>query len=139
MGNEAEYLDDAGDYYADKYFYERELKTSFRPQRARQSKRKGVNMEIVSVQFQSKNDKEEYTGREYSYIAGVPLKLGDIVAVPTKNGIGVAKVTKVNLRASDVGCPLSVLKKIDTLVENTPADEIAADTKPAGEYPAPTF
>ena len=74
-------------------------------------------MEIVSVQFQSKKNKEEYGGREYSYHAAIPLKVGDIVAVPTKHGTGTAKVTKLNVALGNVGCDIKLLKRIESLAE----------------------
>ena len=77
-------------------------------------------MEIVSVQFQSKTYEKVFTGREYSYIAGLPLEVGDIVSVPTKNGAGVARVTKTNVLPCDVGCPVDLLKTITAMAETNP-------------------
>ena len=57
-------------------------------------------MDIVSVQFQSKQNPEVFSGREYSYYTAIPLNVGDIVVVPTKTREGKAKVTKIGIRES---------------------------------------
>lgn len=57
---------------------------------------------IVSVKFQSKYDPEEFTGREYNYLTSVELHVDDIVIVPTKNGDGIAQVTRVNVPKNQI-------------------------------------
>lgn len=52
--------------------------------------------DIVFVQFKDRYH-DGYGGRTYSYIADVPLKVGDIVTVPTVNGDGEARVCEVNV------------------------------------------
>ena len=85
-------------------------------------------MEIVSVRFQNKLHEGEFSGREYSYLTNIPLKVGDIVIVPTRNGSGIAEVSQVNVSSLNVGCPVEKLKTIETLAgSKTPA----ADSKPA--------
>ena len=42
--------------------------------------------EIVKVRFKSRFQPGEWSPREYSYYAAVPLKVGDLVVVPSKYG-----------------------------------------------------
>lgn len=109
-------------------------------------------MEIVKVKFQNRANKEEFSGREYSYFAYIPLRVGDIVKVPTAKGYGIGKVVEVNVSTSDVGCPLDNLRTIRQLAnsdEEKPQDpKQESDRKPskgmrpltiadaAGEVPA---
>jgi len=109
-------------------------------------------MEIVSVKFQNKHNKDDFSGREYSYFTAIHLKEGDIVIVPTRNGSGIAKVTKTDVSPKDVGCSLELLKKIESLAEiaTSVPNESGPDTKAtdnddelgkevAERIPAPTF
>ena len=97
-------------------------------------------MKIVQVQFQSKHNKDLFAGREYSYYAAIPLKLDDIVAVPTKHGTGVAKVTKVNVSPDDVGCDIRLLKSVESLAEEkAPKESQPTINDTATSVPAPTF
>lgn len=58
---------------------------------------------LVQVQFRSHYSKEkEYGGAAYTYIADVPLAVGDIVTVPTQKGEGEAKVCRVNVPESEL-------------------------------------
>lgn len=57
--------------------------------------------DIVQVQFKSKY-RDEYAGREYTYRADVPLNVGDVVKVPTRNGDGEARVCAVDVPESQV-------------------------------------
>lgn len=54
-------------------------------------------MDIVSVQFMDETQPGEFRGREYTYYADVPLKAGDCVAVPSRRGESLARVTAVNI------------------------------------------
>ena len=51
---------------------------------------------IVQVNFKNRYG-EGYGGMNYTYIADVPLAVGDIVKVPTKYGDSEAKVCRVNV------------------------------------------
>ncbi|MCL2215435.1 MAG: hypothetical protein FWB91_00310 [Defluviitaleaceae bacterium] len=98
--------------------------------------------EIVSVKFQSKNNKQEFSGREYSYFAEIDLQVGDIVSAPVKNGYSIGKVTKANVSPQSVGCSLSLLKTIHSLAELDPepsGDRQQTITDAAGATPAPAF
>lgn len=54
-------------------------------------------VDIVSVQFMSRTRPGEFVGREYTYYADNPLKVGDCVAVPSKFGESLAKVTVIGI------------------------------------------
>ena len=51
---------------------------------------------FVQVQFKSRYS-GEYGGRAYTYIADVPLEVGDVVTVPTASGDCEARVCRVNI------------------------------------------
>ena len=61
-------------------------------------------MNIVGVKFQNKFNQSEFLGREYSYFVAdnIELKEGDIVPVTTKNGAGMAMVTRTNIQESEI-------------------------------------
>jgi len=63
-----------------------------------------MNKTIVGVKFQSKIDPLLFEGREYSYFVadGLTLAVGDIVPVTTRNGEGVAQVTRVGIKESEI-------------------------------------
>lgn len=58
--------------------------------------------EIVKVRFKSRFQPGEWSPREYSYYAAVPLKVGDLVVVPSKYGESVAKVSQVHVDEREV-------------------------------------
>ena len=68
-------------------------------------------MSIVQVQFKSRYG-DTYGGRAYSYIADVPVSVGDIVKVPTANGDGDAKVCRVDVPLIECGFPADRLRHI---------------------------
>lgn len=57
--------------------------------------------DIVCVQFKSRY-RDEYGGPAYTYLADVPLRVGDIVNVPTKYGDSEARVSRVGVPESEV-------------------------------------
>ncbi len=59
-------------------------------------------MNIVAVQFQSRTNPEEFTGREYTYYSDVELAVGDVIFAPTKNGTGVVRVCRTDVRDSEI-------------------------------------
>ena len=72
--------------------------------------------EIVAVKFQSKFNPSEFYGNEYHYRAAIPLKVGDIVDLPTKNGDGIGIVTKTGIPEYKVDLRvLPLLKTIERL------------------------
>lgn len=81
-----------------------------------------MDKNIVSVNFMNNRTGRFGTGI-YNYYATVPLKIGDIVRVPTANGTSVARIAAVNVSESKVASRLlPILKTIDTIV---PASEVS--------------
>ncbi len=58
-------------------------------------------MELVQVQFLNTRS-GEYGGANYTYIADVPLAVGDVVTVPTSKGEGEARVSRVNVPTEEL-------------------------------------
>lgn len=56
-------------------------------------------MNIVQVQFKNRHN-DRFGGTNYSYIAEVPVSVGDIVRVPTAYGESEAKIVAVDLPES---------------------------------------
>ncbi len=67
---------------------------------------------IVCVKYEDSIYKKTFSGREYSYYTIVPLKKGDIVIAPTKNGISNALVTSVDVPKEKIESIKDVLKTI---------------------------
>lgn len=53
-------------------------------------------MDFVQVQFKSRYS-DGFGGGKYTYIADVPVCVGDVVNVPTSNGTGEARVCRVGI------------------------------------------
>lgn len=70
------------------------------------------DMNLVQVQFESRWKPGTYSGGAYTYIADHPLAVGDIVKVPTKYGESTAKVCRVNVPVTEIGCKVGELKHI---------------------------
>lgn len=51
---------------------------------------------VVTVQYKDRHG-EGYGGHEYSYYAGTPLEVGQVVKCPTKHGETQAVVTQVGI------------------------------------------
>ena len=68
--------------------------------------------DLVAVQFKSRYKKDEYGGCEYTYIADVPLQVGDIVRVPTKFGESEARVCRIDVPLSEMQCRVGELRHI---------------------------
>lgn len=66
---------------------------------------------LVQVQFKSKYG-DTYAGRPYTYVADVPLLVGDIVKVPTANGDSDARVCRIDVPESECGFPIDRLRHI---------------------------
>lgn len=58
-------------------------------------------MNLVQVQFKNRYG-DGYGERAYTYVADVPLAVGDIVTVPTQHGEGEARVCRVNVPTSEL-------------------------------------
>lgn len=70
------------------------------------------NFNLVQVQFKSRYKPNTFTGTAYTYIADVPVDVGDIVKVPTKFGEGEARVCRVNVPVTELPCRVGELKHI---------------------------
>lgn len=57
---------------------------------------------IVAVQFKDKKDPTQFGKREYTYYSAVKLQVGDIVTVPTAYGSSEARVSKINMKPSEI-------------------------------------
>ena len=80
--------------------------------------------DIVQVQFKDHRF-DGFSGRAYTYIADVPLAVGDIVTVPTANGEGEARVLKVNVTEAELPNWLSRDKLKHITQSATPAGVFA--------------
>lgn len=56
---------------------------------------------LVQVRFRNRYG-EGYGGAAYTYIADIPLAVGDIVTVPTKFGTSEARVCRVDVPEAEV-------------------------------------
>ena len=52
---------------------------------------------IVSVKYEDKLEPRTFGGKAYSYFTEVKLEVGDLVKAPTRNGLNIARVTKVDI------------------------------------------
>jgi len=57
---------------------------------------------IVAVQFRDRTDKEKFAGREYNYFSTVELAEGDVIMVPAAKGQATVRVSRINVRDSEV-------------------------------------
>ena len=77
---------------------------------------------IVAVQLKNKNDPSGYGGREYTYYSKVNLAVGDVIVVQTKYGEVPARVSKIDMKASEIDVRVEpFMKTIEKKM--TPADE----------------
>jgi hypothetical protein len=81
---------------------------------------------IVMVQYPGKGG--EYYGKEYAYYAAFPLKAGDRVTVPTREGDSKARVSRVGVREAEVASVLHMLREIP---EQEPLDDAAPKAEQA--------
>lgn len=73
---------------------------------------------IIGVKFEDKYHAEGgFSGRQYSYFAGIPLTVGDIVIAPTRYGESKAMVTEVNLPESTIEKFRDAVKTIEKKAE----------------------
>lgn len=69
-------------------------------------------VDIVQVQFRSRYKPNDFSGNAYTYIADVPLAVGDIVKVPTKFGENDARVCRVGVPIGEIHCRVGELRHI---------------------------
>ncbi len=72
---------------------------------------KPVEVNIVNIQFRDRRS-GEFMGREFSYIADVPLEKGDVVNVPTKYGPREGCISRVGVAISELQCRVGQLLHI---------------------------
>lgn len=70
-----------------------------------------MDVRLVNVQFRDRKC-GEFTGREFSYIADVPLNKGDVVNVPTKYGQREGCISRVDVPIGDIQCRVGELRHI---------------------------
>lgn len=68
-------------------------------------------MTLVQVQFRDSKS-GEFTGREFSYIADVPLEKGDVVNVPTRYGNREGCISRVDVPIREIQCRVGELRHI---------------------------
>jgi len=59
-------------------------------------------MNIVAVQFQSKNNPEGFSGQEHTYYSNVTLAEGDVIYAPVKTGRSVVRVSRIGVKDSEI-------------------------------------
>ena len=57
---------------------------------------------IIMVKYEDNFCPRVFQGKEYSYYTNKGLSVGDLVEAPTKFGIKVAKVTKINVAEEEI-------------------------------------
>ncbi len=70
-----------------------------------------MDVRLVNVQFRDRKC-GEFSGREFSYIADVPLNKGDVVNVPTKYGPREGCISRVDVPIGDIQCRVGELRHI---------------------------
>lgn len=66
---------------------------------------------MVNIKFRD-GKTGEFSGREFSYIADVPLHKGDVVNVPTKYGAREACISRVGVPIKEIQCRVGELRHI---------------------------
>lgn len=74
---------------------------------------------IVTVQYESKMMPGEFGGKTYSYYTTVPLKVGNIVKVPTKSGTSLARVAQIGIEEHRVA---PELRKVMRTITKPPVE-----------------
>lgn len=70
-----------------------------------------MEVNLVNVQFRDRTS-GEFMGREFSYIADVPLNKGDVVSVPTRYGPREGCISRVGVPIRDLQCRVGQLRHI---------------------------
>ena len=79
------------------------------------------DIELVKVQFESKEKRGTFGGLEYTYIADIPLKEGEMVLAKTRHGASAAKVSQVHVPLKDISCRVGELLHITARLEDDAA------------------
>ena len=70
-----------------------------------------VNVNLVQVQFKNRRG-EGFSEKAYTYIADVPLAVGDIVKISTKFGDSEGRVSRIDVPITEIQCRVGELKHI---------------------------
>lgn len=70
-----------------------------------------MDVNLVNIQFRDRKT-GEFMGREFSYIADVPLKKGDVVNVPTRYGNREGCISRVGVPIGELQCRVGELRHI---------------------------
>ena len=57
---------------------------------------------IISVKYEDDFCPRTFNGREYSYYTNKALNVGDLVEAPTKYGVKIAKVTRIDVPEDEI-------------------------------------
>lgn len=68
-------------------------------------------MHIIAVQFKDKKNPEKFGGREYTYYTKVSLAVGDVIVAPVGKGTGVVRVSRIDVKDSEVDVRIMPLMK----------------------------
>lgn len=66
---------------------------------------------LVQVQYRGRRS-GKFDGAAYTYVADVPLEVGDVVTVPTKYGESEARVCRINVPEADIPAWCGILRHI---------------------------
>lgn len=86
-------------------------------------------MDIIAVQYKNKST-GEYSGREYTYFADVPVAVGDEIIVPARNSQSAAKVSRIGIPEDEIA---SFADKLKTITEIIPANQPDTEPDPLAE------
>jgi hypothetical protein len=81
----------------------------------------------ISVKYPSKYNPGEFAGREYTYIDGIGLAVGDLVIAPAGKGQSLAMVTTVDVPESKIDERVMPLLKTITERHIEKEDETGED------------
>lgn len=73
---------------------------------------------IITVKFEDYFYPRTFNGKNYYYLTNENLSIGDIVEVPTTNGIKIARVSRINIPEDEIQNMKEIIKftirKLDT-------------------------
>ncbi len=57
---------------------------------------------IISVKYEDNFIPRTFGGKAYSYFTNVPVEVGDLIEAPTKYGVKIAKVIRVDIPEQEI-------------------------------------
>lgn len=72
---------------------------------------------IISVKYEDRYMPKTFSGKSYSYITAIPVKVGDLVVAPTSSGEKIARVSEINVPESKVLLIKPMLKLITDKID----------------------